>query len=332
MARINDGLHAAWQAPHHDAAQDEQPAFQKAFDFVQSLASELSKGRVDLPAYPEVAMRVRQVLADEDVTNDRLARVILADAGLAARVLALANSAALSRGGRPCTDLRLAVTRVGHANVRSAALAYALAQIRAADSLAHIQQDLAMLWRRSTLVAATARVLAQRTRAAGADEAMLAGLLHNVGCVYILARADRHADFLQSHAARDAIMRDWHASIGKAIAQNWSLPEAVVEAIGEQDTSDRLEATRRDLQDVLYVAVRVVDFPDDPEALHLALQSVPAFQRLALSEAELLEAMRESATEMADLRAALGEQRARLFRKRRRSRAVPARVARRTPG
>lgn len=306
MGKQNDGMHATCAAPQGDAATG-AAAYHTAFEFVQALAAELSRGRVELPAYPEVAMRVRQVLAEENVTNDRIAKVIGSDGGLAARMLSLANSAALSRGGKPQTDLRLAITRVGHDNVRSAALAYALQQIRAAESLGHIRDDLAVLWQRSTLVAATARVLAVRTRAAGADEALLAGLLHNVGCVYILARADRHAAFLHDAAARNAVMREWHAHIGKAIAQNWGLPEHVSEAIGEQDTTDRLEAGRRDLVDVLFVAVRAAEFEGDPDGLRLVLADAPAFQRLALDEKALFDALQESAEEIAGLRSALGD-------------------------
>jgi HD-like signal output (HDOD) protein len=307
MRRANESLHAAWRAPRVDLPEESQPVYRKAFDFVESLAAELSRGHVDLPAHPDVALRVREVLADEGVTNERISRVIASDAGLAARMLALANSAALARGGRPLTDLKLAVTRIGQDNVRSAALAYALAQLRSAESLSHIREDLALLWQKSTLVAAVARVLAVHTRAAGPDEALLAGLLHNIGCVYILARSDRHAEFLRNAAARDAVMRDWHAHIGKAIAQNWGLPEHVPEAIGEQDTADRLEATRRDLVDVLFVAVRAADCHSRPEMLELTLGGMPAFQRLALDSAALHSVMAESAEEIAGLRSALGD-------------------------
>jgi HD-like signal output (HDOD) protein len=305
MAKVNDGLHAPAEAPHDDTGYF--LAHQDAFAFVQSLAAELSKGTVELPAYPDVAIRVRHVLGDEQVTNERIAKVIASDAGLASRVLSLANSAALSRGSRPFTDLKLAVTRVGHDNVRSAALAYALAQIRAAESLRHIRTDLALLWERSTLVAALARVLAVRTRAAGADEALLAGLLHNVGCVYILARAKRHSSLFTNAAVRDSIMRDWHVSIGRAIAENWGLPEHVVEAIGAQETYDRLEATRRDLVDVLFVAVHVAGLHDQPELLESTLAGMPSYQRLGLNGAELHPALQASAEDIASLRSALGE-------------------------
>ena len=65
MGRTNDGLHAAWQAPHTEAGADDAPAFQKAFEFVQSLAAELSKGRVDLPAYSPDGRRVYVSIWDQ---------------------------------------------------------------------------------------------------------------------------------------------------------------------------------------------------------------------------------------------------------------------------
>ena len=105
MTKTNDGLHAVWDTPMADETAPDEAAYAKAFEFVQSLAGELSKGRVELPAYPEVAMRVREVLGDEDVTNDRIAKIIASDAGLATRMLAMANSAALSRGGKPLADM-----------------------------------------------------------------------------------------------------------------------------------------------------------------------------------------------------------------------------------
>jgi hypothetical protein len=40
-----------------------------AFAFVSELAQEVSKGKVELPSFPDVAVRVRKVLADEQVAN-----------------------------------------------------------------------------------------------------------------------------------------------------------------------------------------------------------------------------------------------------------------------
>ena len=292
--------------PDDEAGESSQVAdHQSAFEFVQSLAAELSRGRVDLPTSPEVAQRLHQALDEDDLSNTFVTRVIGADPGLAARVLALANGKASTRGTRPFTDLKLAVTRVGSDNVRSAALPYVLEKLRSAQAHAHLREDLAHLWDRSTLVAAIARVLADRTNAAPPDVALLAGLLHNVGAVYLISRAERHLTLFRNPVTRDVLMHDWQASIGKAIAHNWGLPDDIADAIGDQDQLDRHDARGRDLTDVLCVAVRSAAFFDHPDELEIALGSLPLFQRLGLDRAALRDVMREAAKHTTALRSAL---------------------------
>jgi HD-like signal output (HDOD) protein len=279
----------------------------QAFEFVQTLARELSAGRVELPAFPDVLVRVHRVLALPEVTDERIARVIASDAGLAARVLTMANSAALSRGGRPIADLRQAVTRVGHQHTRSAAIAYAMGRIRIAGSLAHIHGDLHDLWRASTLVAALAHVISVHTRATNTDEALLAGLMHNIGAVYILARAGRHSALFSDVAVRDAIMADWMAHIGRSIAENWGMSDEVCEAIAEQAVSTRPHSGRRDLLDVLSVAVRSSGFQSGQADSALIVAGANTFERLGIDGPMLEQLVAESASEIEELRSALGD-------------------------
>src|SRR4051812_37145287 len=151
-----------------------------AFAFVTELAQEVSTGKVELPSFPDIAVRVRKALGDEQVSNEQIARLVGSDPGLAARVFTLANSAALNRSGRNVSDLKMAVNRIGHHNVRTAAVSFAIAQLRRAAELKHISKELEALWQESTMVAALAYAVAARSRV-NADESMLAGLLHNVG-------------------------------------------------------------------------------------------------------------------------------------------------------
>lgn len=278
---------------------------QSAFEFVQSLAAELSRGRVDLPTCPDVASRVQNALDVDDLSNTLVTRVIAADAGLAANVLAIANSKANARGARKFTDLKLAVTRVGPDQVRSAALPYVMEKIRSARAHEYLSPDLSRLWERSTLVAAIARVLAVRTGAAAPDVALMAGLLHNIGAVYLLARSDKHQSLFRNPVTRDALMHDWQAPIGKAIAHNWGLADDIADAIGDQDQLDRHHAGARDLTDVLCAAVRAASFFGRADDLEIALQSLPLFGRLRLDRATLQEVMDEAAKQTAVLRAAL---------------------------
>lgn len=278
----------------------------EAFAFVAELAQELSKGRVELPSFPDVAVRVRKVLADEFVSNEQIARVVGSDAGLAARVFTLANSVALNRSGKAITDLKVAVNRIGHNNVRTAAVSFAIAQLRRAAELKPIAKELESLWQEATMVAALAYSIALRVRQVNADESMLAGLMHNVGKIYILARANRHTELFSDPATLPAVIRDWHANIGKAIVENWGFPEAIAEAVGDHEHIDR-GAPAPDVTDVLTVAVMMASFIGQDVDYELNMQGVKAFWRLGLDNVRTQQIVIDCGEEIAALRTALGD-------------------------
>lgn len=276
-----------------------------AFAFVSGLAAEVSHGKVELPSFPDVAVRVRKVLADEHVSNEQIARVVGSEAGLAARVFTLANSAALNRTGRTVSELKTAVNRIGHNNVRTAAVSFAIAQLRRAGELKHISKELEALWQEATIVAALAYAVASRTNI-NADESMLAGLLHNVGKIYILARAHRHDSLFKDPAALAQVLRDWHANVGRAIVENWGFPEHIAQAIGEHENIDRVN-DQRDVADVLTVAVMMGGFFGHEADIELNMQGVKAFWRLGLDNEKCVHVMRDCRDEIRALRTALGD-------------------------
>jgi len=277
-----------------------------AFQFVAELAAEVSGGRVDLPAFPDVAVRVRKVLADEGVGTEQIARVVGSEAGLAARVLALANSAALNRSGKSITELKTAVNRIGHNNVRTAAVSFAISQLRRAGELKPIAKELEGFWHEATLVSALCHAVTIRSRDINADEAMLAGLMHNVGKIYILARAHKHPDLFRDKDMLSSVMRDWHANIGKAIIENWGFPGHLAVAVGDQEDLERVVGYA-DLTDVLSVSVMMSTFFGQDVDMELNMQGVRAFARLELDNAKCKSVMSDSQEEIAALRSALGD-------------------------
>ena len=278
-----------------------------AFQFVEQLAKEVSGGRVELPAFPDVAVRVRKVLADENVGTEKIARVVTSEAGLAARVLALANSAALSRGGRQITDMKMAINRIGHNNVRTAAVSFAITQLRRAAELKAIAKDLEELWHEATMVAALCYAVGSRAQGINSDEAMLCGLMHNVGKIYILARAHNHPDLFGDRVALGGIMRDWHANVGKAIVENWGFSHELASAVGDHEDLDRVVENGADLTDVLTVATMLAAFLGKETDLELNMQGVRAFARLQLDNGKCIYIMDDCAEEIAAMRNALGD-------------------------
>ena len=273
------------------------------FQFLSDLARELSAGRIDLPSFPDAVARVQHVLSDDSITSERIARVVSSDAGLAARILTMANSTLLHRGGSPVTDLKIAVTRIGHDSIRAAALAYATAQVRHAADLAHIRTDLERIWQEGVRVAALAHAMAKESKLLRPDEALLAGLLHNIGKVYIIARTPKGA--VQVHID-DAVLRDWHPGIGQALIENWKLPEEIAAAVGGQNDVERSHAAPADLQDLLIVAVSLATQMANNAADDAALAQMPAAAAMGLTDSAIVRIMLESQTEMETLQAALG--------------------------
>ncbi len=280
------------------------PLQDSMFKFVSELARELSTGRVDLPSFPDAAARVQQVLSDENVTSERIARVVSSDAGLAARILTMANSTLLHRGGGRVTDLKVAVTRIGHENIRTAALAYATAQLRRAADLGHIRARLDKCWHEGVRVAALAHAMAKESRKVRTDEAMLAGLLHNIGKIYILARTTK--DQAATFGDDGEELRSWHPSIGQALIENWKLGDELAAAVGGQYEIERSHAGPPDLQDLLIVAVNVAAQMANNTANDAELAKLPAAAALGLSDSAFVRIMLESQTDVEMLQAALG--------------------------
>ncbi|HTX23261.1 MAG TPA: HDOD domain-containing protein [Steroidobacteraceae bacterium] len=282
------------------------PSDAHAFAFVQSLAAELSSGKVDLPSFPDIAMRVRKVLADDNVTPEKIVLVVGSEPALAGRLLQIANSAALNFSGKAVRDLRTAVARMGFNMVRSAAIAFAMSQLKKVSALKGLEEPLDALWHRSAAVAAMSHVVARRLSNVNPDTALLAGLLHGVGELYILARANQHRELLCDETAYHAIVRDWHAAIAKALLENWEISEEVVAAVGEFEDYEREHDGSADLTDVLAVAYLIVAYQGQPEIIELNMQGVAACRRMKLDLDAYRKLISESADEVLAMQQALG--------------------------
>ncbi len=286
--------------------QDTEQSGGAAFAFVQRLAGELSGGKLELPSSPEVVMRVRDALRDPDVTAAGLARVVGSEPALAARIMHLAASFAINPEGRKVSDLRHAITMMGFNNLRSAAMAFAIAQLRDASRLQSVRERLTEVWMQSIMVASVSQAVARRQAVLNADEAMLAGLMHGVGKLYILGRADTCPELFEDEVSLGQVLRGWHASIGRAILEAWGFPDAVAEAVGQQDDVERAVSGHVDITDVLIVGVLIASYAAYPQDLELNLHGVRSVSRLGLDAPTCAAVLKESESEVQSLRVALG--------------------------
>ena len=222
-------------------------------DFTAMLEVEIAGDHIDLPSFPEVALRVRRALSDEDASIDQVVRIVSAEPSLVVRLLQLSNSAALNPSGRRLTDLRAAITRIGFNMARSATIAFAMSQLRRADAYKGLDKPFSELWRTSTQVAAVSFVVAKRLTQVNAELALLSGLLHTVGKLYLLTRAARYPELLKDAAVYQTMVQVWHARIAQAILVNWDMAPPVIDAVQGFEAADREREGEIDLLDVLWV-------------------------------------------------------------------------------
>lgn len=276
-----------------------------AFGFVERLAQDLKDEQLELPAFPEAVLRVQRALQSEDANAEDIVRILSSEPALAARLLRISNSADFRRADSEITDLRQAVSRMGFNMVRSVAVSFAMRQLRRKDNYSpEVQAQLEAAWKESLQIAAVCFVLARRFTRLNADQALLTGLLHVLGRLYIIMRAQEMTEL----GAEDLqeVVSDWHASIGKAILESWGLPDALQAAVEHQDDFTEGFEGPVTLTDVLISAKVLARSANDGEPVDA--EGYPALQRLGVAASDkVLGVMDDYVEEIQAIRASLGE-------------------------
>jgi HD-like signal output (HDOD) protein len=213
--------------------------YQEARSTTEALIAELERSlaerRLALPSLPEVALKIRRALADENVSVSEIVRLLGADPALAARILKVANSAMFYRGSQAITSLHNAVAQLGYKMVRNVALSFAAQQVFIGYGSRELRDHVSRVWQHSVQAAALAHMLARVRSAVNPDEAFLAGLLHEVGKLYVLMRVKDTPEVLADEAAFRSVLGAWHPRLGRAVIEAWELSPELAVAIGEHE-------------------------------------------------------------------------------------------------
>ncbi len=194
--------------------------------FLQELQEAIRKNRITLPTLPEVALKVRDALERENTTARDIANIISTDAAVSARLLQVANSP-LYRGRVSIDSIQMAVARLGVRMVRSLVVSLAMQGIFQATTDA-LDRRFRQIWENSVQVAAICRVLAKPLTHLDAEQAMLAGLIHDIGALPILVHAETKDDLTDDEVRLDFLLERLSPTIGRLILEAWDFPPSLV--------------------------------------------------------------------------------------------------------
>lgn len=190
-----------------------------------------------LPALPQVLLELMALCDRDDVGMAEISAVVSKDAGVAARIVGIANSP-YYRPGRSLESIDQCLAVLGTSTVRRLALNQSVVELFGRFQKAK-DYDLRYFWFHGLSVAVTARKLAEKLGYANVDEAYLAGLLHDVGQLALLStETDRYVSLFRNFSGEQELMRQeqaafglTHAEVGAWLAERWKLHAILVDSI-----------------------------------------------------------------------------------------------------
>lgn len=272
------------------------------FGILEEIAQDLS-GEANFPTCLDAALVVRNTLREPEVTLDKVSQVVGVEPLIASKLLRLSNSIPYNPSGRTISDLKTAIGRLGFEAVRTTSLAVAMDQMLKSRQLAAFEDLSKLAWEHSLQVAAISRVLARRIGNVNSDEALLAGMVHDIGIFYLLYRAADREEYRENREAVLELVVGWHESIGESLLHALGLPDRIVDAVRDHDQPRAAAEAPCTLRDVLYFANLLAG--GSFESLN-GSDSVPEPEGVARDRERYTDLLEEAEEDIRELRAALG--------------------------
>ncbi|GHT96553.1 hypothetical protein AGMMS49545_21820 [Betaproteobacteria bacterium] len=231
---------------------------QITFKILEDIARDLSCDEVSFPTFLDVTFKVRTALKNPNLNVEQLAQLVGVEPLMSAKIIRMANSVAMNPSGRTVADVKTAIVRVGMEAVRTVSFAVAMEQLIQSRQMQAFADISKRLWEHTAHVAALCRVMATKWAKINGDEAMFAGMVHDIGVFYLLSRAANFPELVNDRDELFDLLLGWHDNIGHALLSALGQPEAVLTAVLEHE-QDREIGTVKSLSDVLFVANKIAN-------------------------------------------------------------------------
>jgi HD-like signal output (HDOD) protein len=210
---------------------------------------------------PEVTGKIIATVEDPKSTAGTLHRIVSHDPALVTRIMKVVNSAFYGLPGQ-IGSIERAIVLLGLNAIKNIAVAASLGQLFRGAKLCEgfTPKD---LWTHCIAVGVTARELAKQMKLPVADEAFLAGMIHDVGLLISLqtapeqlrrvCEAAKTSDRAFVDLERELMGMD-HQQLGACLAEQWRFPKNCQLVAGYHHKPSALGEGNRMLVTLVYVA------------------------------------------------------------------------------
>ena len=201
---------------------------------------------IGLPRFPRVVIEILASLDDPETNLNVLTDLIGHDPVIAARVLSFANrAAARTRHISAVSDIYTATSLIGMGRVREISLISSLGEF-VGTSASEVMS--ASYWQHSIAVGVCAQELAIHIdEPISSDSALIAGLLHDIGQLWLyrfhqdtfkMALNEAHSQAIGLETVEHRDFAVGHTQIGAWLAEHWALPADITAAIAHHHAPD----------------------------------------------------------------------------------------------
>ena len=198
------------------------PAALRGSYFFDSFCEAFRAGNLHVPSLPDVALRLRSALQKEISIADAV-KILNLDPVIASKLIQVANSP-IYRSSKPITNGHDAVNRLGFKTTQNLVTSISLHQLFRSQNK-QLNNLIQALWKQSIQIASLSYTLAGLTRKVNADEALLAGLVHNIGALPIVTFAESLDSERYSQQELQASIGCLQGLLGAFILKKWHFPD-----------------------------------------------------------------------------------------------------------
>lgn len=271
---------------------------------LQKLETKIKTNQLVLPSMPDVFLQVKKIVDNPSSNIENIAKIITRDPSLTARILKVANNS-LYRSNSEITNLQLAVSRMGLQLVKTLVTSHAITQMFNQPN-GGLKPFFNELHAHSTEVSAHAYAIAARYTKINPDDALLAGLVHNIGYLPMAKCLESFPEIEENPNLLIEVMGTVHTRVGEMILKSWSFPQNIIDASINYVDQFRNGSASIDLTDIVIIAgLNAYRGTDHPCTLPDWSQ-YPAFKKIGITSLDKIEQLDELEPDIVNARAMLG--------------------------
>ena len=268
-------------------------------DVLKSLIEDIKDNRIKLPTLPQVAMKVSDAMRDNNASAKSIAKVISTDAALTAKLIQVSNSA-FSRGNSKIDNVQMAISRLGMKIVKNLVTSLLIKQLFH-TKFPLLKKQMERLWVHSTKVGAISFIICKKFSRLTPDEAMLAGLVHDIGELPIIAHVEKFPDIASDPAKLENIISKLRPSIGKMMLETWNFSPELIPVPSECEILDRNPSDTPDYTDIVMLANLHSYMGTQHPLGKVNWAEIPALEKLGMDPQSSIETLQEAREEILEI-------------------------------